>query len=78
VERPKITISDSVFLRIVEEYAREAGVRNLEKQLGRIVRKGVVNLVEGENKPIHVEDSQLESYLGIPVFRANTPPPPKE
>lgn len=73
VEQPKITITDSALLRVVEEYAREAGVRSLEKQLGRIVRKGVVKLVEDNNNPIHVAEEQLESDLGTPIFRANTP-----
>src|SRR5699024_11798444 len=48
--------------------AREAGVRNLEKQLQRIVRKAVVRLLEGEEK-ISVTGKNLSDFLGQPVFR---------
>jgi len=63
-----LKISDSALLQIVEGYAREAGVRNLEKQLGRVVRKAAMKLVSGEKGPIKVGPKNLEEYLGKPFF----------
>jgi len=54
---------------LVEGYARDAGVRHLEKQLGKIVRKGTVKLLEGLESPITVTGKDLKGYLGSPVFR---------
>ena len=54
---------------LIGGYARDAGVRRLEKQLGKIVRKCAVKLLEGEQAPITVDKDSLKEYLGSPVFR---------
>jgi len=54
---------------LIEGYARDVGVRHLEKQLGKIVRKGTVKLIEGLEPPITVTSTDLKGYLGSPVFR---------
>ena len=73
LERDRIQVEDSALTQIIEGYAREAGVRNLEKQLGRIVRKSAVKIVEGEAEgPIAVDKPDLERYLGKPPFRQET------
>ena len=55
MERDRIQIGDEALRNIIEGYAREAGVRNLEKQLGRIVRKSAVEIVNGrELSLIHI------------------------
>jgi len=54
---------------LIEGYARDAGVRRLEKQLGKIVRKSAVKLLEGEETPVSVGPDELKGYLGSPVFR---------
>ncbi len=69
IARGKLKITDPALRKIAEGYAREAGVRNLEKQLGRIVRKAAVQIVKGHDKPIRVGIRDLESYLGKPVFQ---------
>ncbi len=68
---PKSTIKmDSASLRaLIDGYARDAGVRRLEKQLGKIVRKGAVKLLEDVKPPIRVGAQDLKDYLGSPVFR---------
>ncbi len=71
--RDRLSIGDETLRQIIEGYAREAGVRNLEKQLGRIVRKSAVQIVEGREGPITVEPADLDSYLGKPPFKAETP-----
>jgi ATP-dependent Lon protease len=54
---------------LIEGYARDAGVRRLEKQLGKIVRKVAVRMLEGEKTPIDIAEADLKGYLGSPVFR---------
>ncbi|HAC67971.1 MAG TPA: endopeptidase La, partial [Pseudomonas sp.] len=46
VPKDRLTLTDSALKALVEGYAREAGVRQLEKQLGKLVRKAVVKLIE--------------------------------
>ena len=71
--RERIQLSEAALSQMIEGYAREAGVRNLEKQLGRIVRKSAVSIVEHRaEEPIRVDAPDLERYLGKPPFRAET------
>ncbi|MDS4068421.1 MAG: endopeptidase La, partial [Candidatus Competibacter sp.] len=73
LERDRIRLGEEALRQLIEGYAREAGVRNLEKQLGRIVRKTAVEIVEGREGPIEVESSRLDHYLGKPPFKPETP-----
>ncbi len=68
VPRTKLKITDAALRKVIEGYAREAGVRNLEKQLGRIVRKSVVDMLENDKaRSVSVKD--VEAYLGAPIFK---------
>ena len=69
----KLKISDAALRKVIDGYAREAGVRALEKQLGRIVRKTVVSLLEDDNQKITVSVTNLEKYLGAPLFNKQRP-----
>ncbi len=69
----QVKISDSAIGKVIEGYAREAGVRGLEKQLGRIARKAVVRIVGGEKGPIRVGPQALEDLLGKPYFHKERP-----
>ncbi len=64
-----VTISNAALHKIIEGYAREAGVRNLEKQLSRILRKTVIRLLDGAKRPIRISVGNVEDYLGPPIFR---------
>ena len=68
---PKGTVKlDTKTLRaLIDGYARDAGVRRLEKQLGKIVRKVAVRLLEGQEPPVTVTEAELKGLLGSPVFR---------
>jgi len=70
--KKQLTLSDSALIDIIEGYAREAGVRNLEKQLNRIIRKAAVKLVGGETS-ISVTAKNLSDFLGEPYFRPEKP-----
>jgi ATP-dependent Lon protease len=72
LKKKQLDITDGAIRQVVEGYAREAGVRNLEKQLHKIVRKGIVRMVESEEaerSPIRVGVKDLPDYLGQPWFR---------
>ncbi|OLU15207.1 endopeptidase La [Pseudomonas sp. PA1(2017)] len=70
VSSKQLSISDSALRALIEGYAREAGVRQLEKQLGKLVRKAVVKLLEDPHTKVKIAAKDLESYLGMPVFRS--------
>ncbi len=72
-QRGDLRIDTAALSRLVEEYAREAGVRRLDKLLARIVRKGVMRLLDGAERPIRVRAGDLESYVDRPLFRQEKP-----
>lgn len=68
VKNSQFKISDTALKALIEGYAREAGVRNLEKLLNKILRKGVVKLL-GKSKSISVTAKNLGEFVGEPYFR---------
>ncbi|HAK52506.1 MAG TPA: endopeptidase La [Gammaproteobacteria bacterium] len=69
----KLKISDAGLRKVIDGYAREAGVRSLEKQLGSIVRKTVIDLLEDDKQKISVSGKDIETYLGAPIFKKQKP-----
>ncbi|MEZ5597836.1 MAG: endopeptidase La [Pseudomonadales bacterium] len=67
-KRTDIRLDAAALREVVEHYAREAGVRQLEKHLARIVRKANVSLVNGSNAPIVVHKADIARYLGPRLF----------
>ncbi|MCB8889499.1 endopeptidase La [Vreelandella malpeensis] len=67
--RKRINLTDAALRQVIEGYAREAGVRQLEKQLHRIVRKATVKLLEEQEEPVKISVKNLEEFLGAPLFR---------
>ena len=67
-KKGQLRIDTPALRKIVEQYAREAGVRRLEKLLGTIARKAVMKLLKRKKPPIHVTVKNLEEFLGKPVF----------
>lgn len=65
----QVRVDKSALRKIIEGYAREAGVRKLEKLLGTIVRKAVIKLLEGTKGPVRVRAGDVQDYLGRPVFQ---------
>ncbi len=76
LKKNQLKISDAALSYVIEGYAREAGVRNLEKKLGRMVRKAVVEFVTKpktkRQKSISIKD--VQNYLGQPFFKQEKPP----
>ncbi|MDP7596494.1 MAG: endopeptidase La [Pseudomonadales bacterium] len=73
VPNQKLKLTDAAIRQVIEGYAREAGVRNLEKQLGSIIRKAVVKLLEGKVKSIKIGVQSVEKYLGPALFHKQKP-----
>jgi ATP-dependent Lon protease len=65
----KLSITDAALRTVIDGYAREAGVRALEKQLGRIVRKSIIELLEGVVSAVKIGTKDIERYLGAPYFQ---------
>lgn len=70
LKKSQVKIADSTLKAMIEGYARESGVRHLEKLLQQIARKAVVQLLENPTLKITVGQKDLQTYLGAPVFRA--------
>jgi len=68
VKSSQVKISDSAIKTLIEGYAREAGVRSLEKQLHRVLRKAVVKLL-GKTKRVSISGRNLVEFVGEPPFR---------
>lgn len=60
----QISITDGALKKIIHNYTREAGVRNLERRIGDICRKSAREFLESDKKAIRVTESNLEKYLG--------------
>ncbi|QQD24324.1 endopeptidase La [Venatoribacter cucullus] len=70
LKKSQVKIADSTLKAMIEGYARESGVRHLEKLLQQIARKAVVKLLDNPTLKITVSQKDLQAYLGAPVFRA--------
>ena len=68
VPKNRLAINDSALRNLIEGYAREAGVRQLDKQLGKLVRKAVVKLLDEPDSKIKIGPKDIERYLGIPFW----------
>ena len=62
-------IDDDALLLLIRRYTREAGVRNLERELSTLIRKAVKELTLSKKKAITVEAKTVSDYLGVPKFR---------
>jgi ATP-dependent Lon protease len=63
-----VQISDSAVFEIIRSYTREAGLRNLERELAGVCRKLARRLAEGEKGPFRVTSANLHRLLGVPKF----------
>jgi len=68
LKKQQLSIRKDALLKIVDGYAREAGVRALEKQIRRIMRKAALKFSENSKGKLVVSKSDVETYLGGPIF----------
>ncbi len=65
----EVAITDGALRQIVGDYTREAGVRNLEREIGKALRKVATKLARGDAKaPVTVDVDEVREYLGRPRF----------
>ncbi len=62
-------LPDAQLRLLVQRYTREAGVRNLKREISKLMRKSVKTLMLGEAKSVTIDEVRLEEYLGPPPFR---------
>ena len=65
----EIVLKEEAILRIIRNFTREAGVRNLEREIAKIARKVVTKIVKKETTSVTVSSDNLESHLGVAKFR---------
>ena len=59
-----LSFSDKALEKIIHNYTREAGVRNLERRIGEICRKAAREFLEKKKKTVHITEGNLQKYLG--------------
>jgi ATP-dependent Lon protease len=66
----QIEIADEALREIIKRYTREAGVRNLEREIGKTIRYAAVRIAEGQSGPVHIACKDLAAILGPPQFES--------
>jgi ATP-dependent Lon protease len=64
----QVSVSDEALRKVIADYTREAGVRNLERQIGALLRSAAVSIASGAATTVAVEPKDVETILGIPRF----------
>ena len=65
----EVEVTDDAVRAVVADYTREAGVRNLERELGKVLRKAATRIASGEaTPPVTVDGADVREYLGRPKF----------
>ncbi len=68
LRKDELTLDDDVIRRLTRDYTREAGVRNLEREIGALCRKAAKKISEGAETPIHITSDLVSEYLGRQRF----------
>ncbi|WP_028547653.1 endopeptidase La [Paenibacillus sp. UNC451MF] len=69
LQEDQLIIEEQALMRIVREYTREAGVRNLEQQISAVCRKAAKKVVSGQDVKVNIGYNDVKEYLGPPKFR---------
>ena len=65
----EFNINNSAINNIIKFYTREAGVRNLEREIAKICRKATTEIVKGNTKKVNVSNVNLHDFLGVKKYR---------
>ncbi|MGX5173942.1 endopeptidase La [Aliikangiella sp. IMCC44653] len=68
IAKSRIKLTLSALKLLIDGYAREAGVRNLDKLLAKIIRKCAVDIVTNKTKRLSINKDNLAKYIGMPIF----------
>ena len=69
LKKGEFSITDAALTEMIRTYTREAGVRNLEREIAKLARKAVTEIVKKTAKVVEVTPDRLESYLGVKRYR---------
>lgn len=69
LKKGELRLADAALSETIRTYTREAGVRNLERELAKIARKAVTRILKGEAKSVEVTAANLADFLGVPRYR---------
>jgi ATP-dependent Lon protease len=68
VDENKIIFSDQAIYYIINNYTRESGVRNLERQIASVIRKAIAEMIEDDKEKISITVNSIKKYLGPEIF----------
>ncbi|MBU6137052.1 endopeptidase La [Clostridium tertium] len=66
--KDQFKISESAIKEIINSYTREAGVRSLERVLGKLIRKSLTEMIKNDKKSISISFNRIEKYLGNKIY----------
>ena len=69
LKKGEFELTDEALRLIVRRYTREAGVRNLEREIAKLCRKALTQIVRGQEKTVVVTPEKIEEFLGVPRFK---------
>ncbi|TRM12851.1 endopeptidase La [Lentibacillus cibarius] len=69
LKKSDLQIRDDALMKLIRSYTREAGVRNLERQIATLCRKAAKIIISGEKKRVIVTKKSIEELLGKPLYR---------
>ncbi len=69
LKQGEFELSDDALTDIIRYYTREAGVRNLEREIAKLCRKAVTRIIRGEAEKVVIAPEQLEEFLGVRRFK---------
>ena len=69
LKEQELTLEEDALIAVIRNYTREAGVRNLEREIAKIARKALTRIVSGEAETLTITASDLDDYLGVKRFK---------
>ena len=69
LKKGEFSVTDAALMEMVRTYTREAGVRNLEREIAKLARKAVTDILKKKAETVEVTPEKLEDYLGVKRFR---------
>jgi ATP-dependent Lon protease len=69
LKKGEFEVSDAALTHVIRYYTREAGVRNLEREIAKLARKAVTDILKKKTKSVAVDEAKVEEYLGVQRYR---------
>ncbi len=69
LKKGEFSVSDDALNHVIRYYTREAGVRNVEREIAKLARKAVTDILKGKTRKVEVDPAKVEDYLGVQRYR---------